>query len=346
MSFAAAPRVSCRALVLAVNAACVGCQQRSSDDTSAVSAPATSNATIRDDVPHPGGRLRLQADDHGEPSEIGAAWDTELSIRCTVHVGTYGRLHCLPDPFDPDVHEVFLDGRCTPPVIETCSRDAKLASQEDTSSEQRSSGTARIVAGEGRSRLYGLYPHPSHVVDAFYAIAGQSIESPVQRYQLDDKERCEPVRGSRGICDHRSVERKLDQKDFVAFSDPVPTGPESSRLRPRFVDGEDGTRLLYDFWDTELEIPCRFARPDSGPDRCFPYRPDDRVLRTYVDPYCQERGVYLCTLLDNEPTVVPISMDADPAVAPTRFEFALLDTTLGGSDLVPAALSKTQRVQQ
>ena len=254
MTFAARPRACCLGLVLALSTWCNGCgscDQRPIDGTRDAAALARSAATIPDDVPRPGARLRLQAGDRGEPLGIGAAWDTELSIRCTVQMGMDRRLHCLPERVEPNVRRVFLDAGCTQPIIEICSPDPKLAAHEDAP-RGHPSEAARVLAGPGRTGIHdwALYPHPSHLTDPFYVISASSGESPKERYQLLGKKRCARIVDVRDDCTLRRIERELEQKNFVGFTKPEPTGP--------------------------------------------------RIRRTYVDSYCQERGVFVCSVLDDD----------------------------------------------
>ena len=111
-----------------------------------------------------------------------AAWDGELSIRCTVQMGMDRRLRCLPERVDPNVRRVFLDAECTQPIIEICSPDPKLAGHEDAP-RGHPSEAARVLAGAGRTDIHNwaLYPHPSHFTDPFHVIPAGSGESPKAR---------------------------------------------------------------------------------------------------------------------------------------------------------------------
>jgi len=48
-------------------------------------------------------------------------------------------------------------------------------------------------------------------------------------------------------------------------------GVSGGRLRVRRFVAEGGAAHFYDFWDSRLEVPCRFARADDGQLRCLPY---------------------------------------------------------------------------
>jgi len=62
------------------------------------------------------------------------------------------------------------------------------------------------------------------------------------------------------------------------FVSTVPLQTAGSRLQPRFLDGGDGARMLFDFFDRTLGTPCRFARTADGTYRCLPSTPAGCVI--------------------------------------------------------------------
>lgn len=59
---------------------------------------------------------------------------------------------------------------------------------------------------------------------------------------------------------------------------------DGSRLKARYLIGEDGSRVqLPEWFDTELGDTCQFQSFDNGDIRCVPSAP---VLNSYVDPGC------------------------------------------------------------
>ncbi len=57
------------------------------------------------------------------------------------------------------------------------------------------------------------------------------------------------------------------------FESRVPPFTVGTRLTPRFLDGGDGARVLFDFFDQELGTPCRFSPTTEGTYRCVPSSP-------------------------------------------------------------------------
>lgn len=291
-------------LLLAILGSCIGCDTRdgpSTQSTPVTSASAAAAVTARGDIAQSGKRLRLQ-NRAGVPLAMGTAWDAELAFECSVQLSMDRTFRCLPQRVDRDAHLVFLDAKCTRPIIEVCHRSDSASSPANTGPE--------VIAGvpSSYSHDFALYPQPSNLTDPFYAVAGNTVEAPGPRYYHDYADTCRPADDDvrvKGVCIYRRIERSLNQTDFVGLSAPAPTGPKLARLRPRFVDGSDHSRLLYDFWDTGLGVACRFDLDEAAGERCLPHLPEYGFFRTYVDDYCQEQGVFVCSLLPEDPTVVP-----------------------------------------
>lgn len=66
------------------------------------------------------------------------------------------------------------------------------------------------------------------------------------------------------------------------------TTTAGSRLKPRFLIGADGSRVLQDLWDTKRNEACRFAMAADNHLYCFPI--DSIMTRAtyfyYADPTC------------------------------------------------------------
>src|SRR5687768_11906869 len=56
----------------------------------------------------------------------------------------------------------------------------------------------------------------------------------------------------------------------------VPT--DGSRLKARWMEGPDGSRTLWGWYDTTLKAPCRFSRAIDGEQRCLPEGPGADAL--------------------------------------------------------------------
>jgi hypothetical protein len=57
----------------------------------------------------------------------------------------------------------------------------------------------------------------------------------------------------------------------VAKADPSTSGPaDGSRLKMRYLTGDDGSRTALGLFDTKLNVPCAFTHAEDGQYRCLP----------------------------------------------------------------------------
>ncbi len=77
----------------------------------------------------------------------------------------------------------------------------------------------------------------------------------------------------------------------------------SSRLAPRYVQGDDGSRFPTDPWDTKLKVPCQFSLGRDGKARCYPHLPEQVVRYLYQDADCQRAMVEVCAWGPSEPRI-------------------------------------------
>jgi hypothetical protein len=89
------------------------------------------------------------------------------------------------------------------------------------------------------------------------------------------------------------VELEAPGVDGGAGLEPISSMREAlsgSRLRVRYVEGDDGSRITAGFYDTARNEPCSFGPAEDGRLRCLPTEDLVTVLPgVFADPLCSQR---------------------------------------------------------
>jgi hypothetical protein len=116
------------------------------------------------------------------------------------------------------------------------------------------------------------------------------------------------------------VELEAPGVDGGAGLEPISSMREAlsgSRLRVRYVEGDDGSRITAGFYDTARNEPCSFGPAEDGRLRCLPTEDLVTVLPgVFADPLCSQRlAVGPCAFPPLRPRV---ELDVSSAVGPVQ----------------------------
>ena len=97
-----------------------------------------------------------------------------------------------------------------------------------------------------------------------------------------------------------------------------------TRLKNRYVTGEDGARAPRGFFDTMRNEPCDFAPSEGGDQRCLPLDSVGTIGFLYADASCTERIV----IADCTPRY---AVEVAP-VCPYQIKIYAIETTFAPAD--------------
>jgi hypothetical protein len=95
-----------------------------------------------------------------------------------------------------------------------------------------------------------------------------------------------------------------------------------TRLRARVFDGGDGAVALYEWHDTELDMPCAFRLAVDGVVRCLPYKREARAHFTSTDIVYLDGRCSSPVALFNADVALPEYVLGDPNLVPCAPEAA------------------------
>ena len=204
------------------------------------------------DVPEArdGSRLRIEwfEPDSG-PAQVTGIFDTELGIPCAFRVAADKVLRCLPTTDAKGLHFDAATGDAIPvrAVTEACMPSYLVDHDAATNLDCEARGWVVFEPGEFRTEVCSGISGGSCI-----STSGPDGDAP-------------PGSGYLFLGD------PVDPATFVAGDITTPAG--DTRLRHRFLEAEDGARIGWDVFDTELEGPCAFGRTEAGELRCLPEAP-------------------------------------------------------------------------
>jgi hypothetical protein len=138
------------------------------------------------------------------------------------------------------------------------------------------------------------------------------------------------------VCACRGSDRNARVDEGVGMrSAPIRAGeaaPPPSRVRARYVQGEDGSRFPLGLWDTSLGVACQFSSSRDGKANCFPYLPEQKTQYLYQDSDCQKPMLEVCSWATSEPKIAawrpPERGFGSPPERPADYAYGLLGRRL------------------
>lgn len=199
-----------------------------------------------DDGPHSGSRLELRY-----AGDVLSIWDTELEAECAFRVSADGRLRCLPGRYSQGTAWEAATNEWLPYVEGNAGCAPKYIISDvgvDSFSCTPDGWAVRAVSDRVIEICLG-------VTDSFCTLI----------HRVDDS-------GIPGA-GYWVAGGEIDPATFVAAE--VASPEADGRLVFRWLDGEDGSRVPWDLFDTEYEWPCAWRNTADGSLRCLPVAPPD-----------------------------------------------------------------------
>lgn len=221
--------------------------------------------TSGDDGPHSGARLELR---FGPGDTVLGIWDNELETECAFRTAADGRLRCLPlrgangSAWQSATNEwvPFVSGN------EECAPRFVLVDVGEGSYSCTPDGWA---VHELATRVEEVCTGITDGACVITQSVGDSAPAGAGFWLAGDE---------------------LDATAFVAAD--VANDEGGGRLVRRWLDGEDGSRVWWDLYDTERGWPCAWRDATDGTPRCLPIAPSDGTAfaTNLVDTIAYRRG--------------------------------------------------------
>ncbi len=199
-----------------------------------------------------GSRLHIEwfEPDSG-PAQVLGIFDTELGVECSFRIAADKVLRCLPTT---NANSQHLDAETEDrvpvrEVTEECMPSYLVDDDAATSYDCDVQGWVVYEPGEFRTE----------VCNSISGGACTSTRTPGQ----------DAPAGS----GYLFLGDPVDPSTFVAGEIATPAG--NTRLRRRFVEAEDGARIGWDVFDTQIERSCAFKPIEGGQLRCIPDAPSE-----------------------------------------------------------------------